>query len=52
MSAQGRDFSSNRIVCVVTGHGLKDTDIVLKSPEPFLELPADLEAIEKGLGLV
>lgn len=52
MSAQGRDFSSNKIVCVVTGHGLKDTDIVLKSPEPFLELPADLDAIEKGLGLV
>jgi threonine synthase len=52
MSAQGRDFSSNRIVCVVTGHGLKDTEIVLKLPEPFLELPADLEAIEKGLGLV
>jgi len=52
MSAQGRDFSSNRIVCVVTGHGLKDTEIVLKSPEPFLELPADLEAIEKSLGLI
>ncbi|MBN2076917.1 MAG: threonine synthase [Dehalococcoidales bacterium] len=52
MSAQGSDFSSKKIVCVVTGHGLKDTDIVLKSPEPFLELPADLEAIEKGLGLV
>ncbi len=52
MSAQGRDFSLNRIVCVVTGHGLKDTDIVLKSPEPFLELPVDLEAIEKGLGLI
>jgi threonine synthase len=52
LSAQGRDFSSKKIVCVVTGHGLKDTDIVLKSPEPFLELPADLSAIEKGLGLV
>jgi threonine synthase len=52
MSAQGRDFSSKIIVCVVTGHGLKDTDIVLKSPEPFLELPADLEAVEKGLGLI
>jgi threonine synthase len=52
MSAQGKDFSSKRIVCVVTGHGLKDTDIVLKSPEPFLELPADLAIIEKELGLV
>ncbi len=51
MSARGSDFSSKKIVCVVTGHGLKDTDIVLKSPEPFLELPADLKAIEKGLGL-
>ena len=52
LSARGMDFSSKKIVCVVTGHGLKDTDIVLKSPEPFLELPTDLEAIEKGLGLV
>jgi len=52
MSARGKDFSSKKIVCVVTGHGLKDTDIVLKSSEPFLELPADLAAIEKGIGLV
>jgi threonine synthase len=52
MKAQGKDYSSSRVVCVVTGHGLKDTDIVLKDPEPFLELPADLDAVEKGLGLV
>ncbi len=52
MVASGKDFSSKKIVCVVTGHGLKDIDIVLKSPEPFLELPADLEAIEQGLGLL
>lgn len=51
MSSQGMDFSGKKIVCVVTGSGLKDTDIVLKNPEPFLELPVDLAAIEKGLGL-
>jgi len=51
LSGQGMDFSSKRIVCVVTGTGLKDTDIVLKSPEPFLELPADLAAIEQALDL-
>jgi threonine synthase len=50
LSGQGMDFSSKRIVCVVTGTGLKDTDIVLKSPAPFLELPVDLPAIEQALG--
>jgi len=50
LSRQGMDFSSKRIVCVVTGTGLKDTDIVLKTPEPFLELPADLATIEQALG--
>ncbi|MBN2238756.1 MAG: threonine synthase [Dehalococcoidales bacterium] len=51
MKSQGKDYSGKKIVCIVTGNGLKDTDIVLKSPEPFLELPVDLEEIEKGLGL-
>lgn len=46
----GTDFSGKRIVCVVTGNGLKDTDIVLKDAGRFLELPADLVAIEHGLG--
>ncbi len=50
LSQKGMDFSSKRIVCVVTGTGLKDTDIVLKSAEPFLELPADLAAVEQALG--
>ncbi len=27
-----------------------DTDTALKSAEPFLELPADLVAVEKALG--
>ncbi len=50
LSQQGMDFSRKRIVCVVTGTGLKDTDTALKGAEPFLELPADSAAIEPALG--
>jgi hypothetical protein len=35
----------------VTGNGLKDPDIPVRYVEPFPELPADLAAIEKHLGL-
>ena len=50
LSSGGMDFSQKRVVCVLTGNGLKDTDIALKNAEPFLELPADLAAVEKALG--
>ena len=51
LSRSGTDFSRKRIVCIVTGTGLKDTDTALKGAEPFLELPADLVAVERALGL-
>ena len=50
LTGQGRDFSREVIVCVVTGSGLKDTETALKEAPPFLELPADLAAVEKALG--
>jgi threonine synthase len=50
LSQRGMDFSKKRIVCVVTGTGLKDTDTAVKNAEPFLELPADLAAVEQALG--
>jgi len=50
LSQQGMDFSQKRVVCVVTGTGLKDTDTALKSAQPFLELPADLVTVEQALG--
>jgi len=50
LSREGINFSGKRIVCIVTGNGLKDTDIALKSAPSLLELPADLAAIEKALG--
>jgi threonine synthase len=48
---QGMDLYRSRVVCIVTGTGLKDTETALKGAEPFLELPADLDAVEKALGL-
>jgi len=50
LSRRGTDFSQKRVVCVVTGSGLKDPDNALKSAEPLLELPADLAAVEQALG--
>ncbi|MFC2024958.1 threonine synthase [Chloroflexota bacterium] len=50
LSNKGMDFSAKRVVCVVTGSGLKDTDVVLKGAEAFLELPADLAVVEQALG--
>ena len=50
LKAQGRDFSKDVIVCVVTGSGLKDTEAALKNAPSFLELPDDLAAVEKALG--
>jgi threonine synthase len=44
------DLSGRKVVCVLTGNGLKDTAIAVKDAEPFLKLPADMEAIEKALG--
>jgi threonine synthase len=50
LARKGMDLSSKRVVCVVTGTGLKDSDIVLKTAQPFLELPAKLTTVEQALG--
>lgn len=43
----GIDFSAKKVVCVITGTGLKDPDTALKSAHTIPEIPADLETIEK-----
>ena len=40
-----------RIVCVTTGHGLKDPDTAVKMSEKPVEVDAELAAIEEILGL-
>ena len=50
MRGKGMDLSGKKVVCVITGNGLKDTDIALKNADPFLELPAETSAVKKALG--
>ncbi|HEX9896670.1 MAG TPA: threonine synthase [Dehalococcoidales bacterium] len=50
MSRQGHDFSNKRIVCIVTGTGLKDSDIALKDVGQFTKISPLLEDVERVLG--
>ncbi|GAI73618.1 unnamed protein product, partial [marine sediment metagenome] len=50
LSRGGMDFSQKRVVCVVTGTGLKDPDTAMEGAGSFLELSADLAAVEQALG--
>jgi len=47
----GMDFSQKRIVCIVTGNGLKDADTALKDAGSFTRLSADQATVEQSLGL-
>lgn len=51
LARSGKNFSRSRVVCVITGSGLKDPDTAMSQAQPFLELPAELKAIERALGL-
>jgi len=51
MVAQGKvDLKDSRLVCVLTGNGLKDPDTAVKLATQVLHVPADLGAVEKALG--
>jgi threonine synthase len=50
LSREGMDFKQKRVVCVVTGTGLKDPGIALRANKKFLGLPTDLATIERALG--
>ena len=39
------------MVCVTTGHGLKDPDTAVKMSKPPVEVDAEMSAIEDALGL-
>lgn len=51
LAAAGYFKEPATIVCILTGHGLKDPDRAVKvSPQP-VELPVDIERVAKELGL-
>jgi threonine synthase len=50
LSRQGIDFSQKRVVCIVTGTGLKDVDTPLKDAGELVKIRAELNAVEQALG--
>jgi len=49
--AQKEDLSRQVVVCIITGSGLKDPDIVQSLPARIVEVEARIGAIEEALGL-
>ncbi len=47
----GEIDKDERVVCVTTGHGLKDPDVAVQMSEKPLEVDAEMEVIERALGL-
>ncbi len=47
----GTISKDERVVCITTGHGLKDPDTAIKQSEKPIEVDADMLAIEGALGL-
>ena len=50
MLKKGLDLKGKKVVCIVTGNGLKDPGVPVKHVEPFPELPPEIREIEKALG--
>jgi len=50
MVKQGLKLSGKKVVCIITGTGLKDPNLPAKFAEPFPELPVDIKAVEQTLG--
>jgi threonine synthase len=47
---KGRIKAGSRVVCTLTGHGLKDPDTAIKqSTGPMLKVPAELGAVKKAI---
>jgi threonine synthase len=46
----GRIAAGSRVVCTLTGHGLKDPDITIKhNTTPVIRIPARIQAVEQAL---
>lgn len=45
----GMKFKKRKVVCIITGNGLKDPGIPVKYVEPFPEVDPDIGSVEKAL---
>jgi threonine synthase len=50
LKKKGVDFSGQKIVCVVTGNGLKDADIALRDAPGFTRVAPTEDAVKAVLG--
>jgi threonine synthase len=50
LTNKGLDLAGKKVVCIITGTGLKDPSLPAKFAEPFPELPVDIKLIENTLG--
>jgi threonine synthase len=50
MAKHGLNLSGKKVVCIITGTGLKDPNLPAKFAEPFPELPVDINVVEQTLG--
>jgi threonine synthase len=48
--SRSNDLTGKKVVCIITGSGLKDPDTAMRGTPPFMELPADLGEVERALG--
>jgi threonine synthase len=51
LTEKGEIYSGEHVVCVTTGHGLKDPDVAVQMSEKPLEVDAEVATIEQALGL-
>jgi threonine synthase len=51
LAAEGRIGAGEVVVCVLTGHGLKDPDAVAAEEGTLTPIPAELDAIRHAMGL-
>jgi threonine synthase len=51
LAAEGRIGQGETVVCVLTGHGLKDPDAVQAEEGSLTPIPPELEAIRSAMGL-
>jgi threonine synthase len=49
--AKDHDLSDSTIVCVITGHGLKDPETAMSIEAELTEVDADVEEVERAMGL-
>jgi threonine synthase len=50
-SHQRSGMASQTVVCIITGHGLKDPDTALRVEAEMTEVAAEREAVEQAMGL-